>query len=80
MTKMTTEEAFVKVLQSHGIEHSFGIIGSAFMPISDYFLQQVLFFGMLLMSLTAVLLQMVTQELLEKCQWLLPRMDQVLQD
>ena len=30
--KMTTEEAFVKVLQMHGIEHSFGIIGSAFMP------------------------------------------------
>jgi len=37
MTKMTTEEAFVKVLQLHGIEHSFGIIGSAFMPISDLF-------------------------------------------
>ena len=37
MTKMTTEEAFVKVLQMHGIEHSFGIIGSAFMPISDIF-------------------------------------------
>jgi len=37
MTKMTTEEAFVKVLQSHGIEHAFGIIGSAFMPISDLF-------------------------------------------
>ena len=37
MTKMTTEEAFVKVLQMHGIEHSFGIIGSAFMPISDLF-------------------------------------------
>ena len=34
---MTTEEAFVKVLQMHGIEHTFGIIGSAFMPISDYF-------------------------------------------
>ena len=34
---MTTEEAFVKVLQMHGIEHSFGIIGSAFMPISDLF-------------------------------------------
>ena len=33
--KMTTEEAFVKVLQAHGIEHSFGIIGSAMMPISD---------------------------------------------
>ncbi|HWV80086.1 MAG TPA: sulfoacetaldehyde acetyltransferase [Hyphomicrobiaceae bacterium] len=37
MTKMTTEEAFVKVLQMHGIEHAFGIIGSAFMPISDLF-------------------------------------------
>ena len=35
--KMTTEEAFVKVLQSHGVEHCFGIIGSAFMPISDLF-------------------------------------------
>ena len=34
---MTTEEAFVKVLQKHGIEHAFGIIGSAFMPISDIF-------------------------------------------
>ena len=37
--KMTTEEAFVKTLQMHGIEHAFGIIGSAFMPISDLFLQ-----------------------------------------
>jgi sulfoacetaldehyde acetyltransferase len=36
-TKMTTEEAFIKVLQMHGIEHAFGIIGSAFMPISDLF-------------------------------------------
>ena len=35
--RMTTEEAFVKVLQHHGIEHAFGIIGSAFMPISDLF-------------------------------------------
>lgn len=35
--RMTTEEAFVKVLQQHGIEHAFGIIGSAFMPISDLF-------------------------------------------
>ncbi len=34
---MTTEEAFVKVLQMHGIEHTFGIIGSAMMPISDLF-------------------------------------------
>ena len=35
--KMTTEEAFVKVLQRHGVAHAFGIIGSAFMPISDLF-------------------------------------------
>ncbi len=35
--KMTTEEAFIKVLQAHGIQHAFGIIGSAFMPISDLF-------------------------------------------
>ncbi len=37
MTLMTTEEAFVKTLQMHGIEHAFGIIGSAMMPISDLF-------------------------------------------
>ena len=37
--KMTTEEAFIKTLQMHGIEHAFGIIGSAFMPISDLFPQ-----------------------------------------
>ncbi len=37
MSKMTTEEAFVKVLQKYGIQHAFGIIGSAFMPISDLF-------------------------------------------
>ncbi|MBB5221607.1 sulfoacetaldehyde acetyltransferase [Amaricoccus macauensis] len=35
--RMTTEEAFVKVLQMHGIAHAFGIIGSAMMPISDLF-------------------------------------------
>merc|ERR1719393_666830 len=35
--RMTTEEAFVKTLQAHGIRHSFGIIGSAMMPISDLF-------------------------------------------
>ncbi|MCK4861711.1 MAG: sulfoacetaldehyde acetyltransferase [Rhodobacteraceae bacterium] len=35
--EMTTEEAFVKVLQMHGIDNAFGIIGSAFMPVSDYF-------------------------------------------
>nr|WP_272210362.1 sulfoacetaldehyde acetyltransferase [Marinicella sp. W31]MDC2876234.1 sulfoacetaldehyde acetyltransferase [Marinicella sp. W31] len=37
--KMTTEEAFVKVLQMHSIQHAFGIIGSAMMPISDLFPQ-----------------------------------------
>ena len=36
---MTPDEAFVKVLQRHGIEHAFGIIGSAMMPISDLFPQ-----------------------------------------
>src|ERR1035441_1658956 len=35
--RMTTEGAFVKVLQRHGIAHAFGIIGSAFMPVSDLF-------------------------------------------
>src|SRR3954453_9241968 len=35
--RMTTEEAFVKVLQMHGIQHAFGFIGSALMPISDLF-------------------------------------------
>ena len=35
--RMTTEEAFVKTLQRHGIRDAFGIIGSAFMPISDLF-------------------------------------------
>jgi len=35
--RMTTEEAFVKTLQMHGISDAFGIIGSAFMPISDLF-------------------------------------------
>jgi len=35
--KMTTEEAFIKVLQMHGMEHAFGIIGSAMMPVSDLF-------------------------------------------
>jgi sulfoacetaldehyde acetyltransferase len=50
MTKMTTEEAFVKVLQMHGIENAFGIIGSAFMPVSDLFPKRGLHFGMLHMS------------------------------
>src|SRR4051794_18715632 len=37
LMKMTTEEAFVKVLQRHGIEHVFGFTASSFMPISDLF-------------------------------------------
>jgi sulfoacetaldehyde acetyltransferase len=37
--RMTTEEAFIKTLQLHGIENAFGIIGSAMMPISDLFEQ-----------------------------------------
>ncbi len=35
--EMTTEDAFVKVLQRHRISQAFGIIGSAMMPISDLF-------------------------------------------
>jgi sulfoacetaldehyde acetyltransferase len=35
--KMTTEEAFIKVLQMHGIDSAFGIIGSALMPVTDMF-------------------------------------------
>jgi len=35
--RMTTEEAFIKVLQNNGIKEAFGIIGSAMMPISDLF-------------------------------------------
>jgi len=35
--KMTTEEAFIKVVQAHGIDEAFGIIGSAMMPVSDLF-------------------------------------------
>ena len=31
--------AFIRVLQMHGIEHAFGTIGSAMMPISDPFPQ-----------------------------------------
>ena len=44
MTKMTTEEAFIKVLQMHGIENAFGIIGSAMMPVSDLFPQAGIMF------------------------------------
>ena len=37
--KMTTEEAFIKILQRHGIDSAFGIIGSAMMPVTDLFPQ-----------------------------------------
>ncbi len=33
--KMTTEEAFIKVLQMHGIDSAFGIIGSVMMHVTD---------------------------------------------
>ena len=40
--KMTTEEAFVKTLQMHGIRNAFGIIGSAssFLLIGVYLLYE----------------------------------------
>ena len=50
--KMTTEEAFVKVLQMHGIKDAFGIIGSAMMPISDLSLQRASSFGIVRTSVT----------------------------
>ncbi len=52
--KMTTEEAFVKVLQMHGLEHAFGIIGSAMMPVSDLFQKPVSNSGTVLTKLTPV--------------------------
>ena len=78
MTKMTTEEAFVKVLQMHGIEHAFGIIGSAFMPISDIFPDAGITFWDVAHETNGGLLQMVIQDLLEKCLWSLHKMDLVL--
>ena len=80
MTKMTTEEAFVKVLQMHGIEHAFGIIGSAFMPISDIFPDAGITFWDVAHETNGGLIQTATQELQEKCQWLLLRMVLELQD
>lgn len=35
--KMTPEKAFIKILQRHGFKRAFGIIGSAFMPVSGRF-------------------------------------------
>tara|TARA_B100001996_G_scaffold284436_1_gene224763 strand:+ start:367 stop:600 length:234 start_codon:yes stop_codon:yes gene_type:complete len=76
MTKMTTEEAFIKVLQKHGIEHAFGIIGSAFMPISDLFPDAGITFWDVAHETNGGLIADDTLELLEKCQWLLHKMVQ----
>ena len=35
--RTAAEEAFVKVMQAHGIANAFGIICSATMPTSDFF-------------------------------------------
>ena len=80
MAKMTTEEAFVKVLQMHGIEHAYGIIGSAFMPISDIFPDAGITFWDVAHETNGGLIAMVTHELLEKCLWSLHKMVQGLQD
>ena len=78
MTKMTTEEAFVKVLQMHGIEHSFGIIGSAFMPISDIFPDAGITFWDVAHETNGGLIADGYTDPLEKCQWSLHKMDLVL--
>ena len=75
MTKMTTEEAFVKVLQMHGIEHAFGIIGSAFMPISDIFPDAGITFWDVAHETNGGLIADGLREPLEKCQWSLHKMD-----
>lgn len=51
--KMTTEEAFVKTLQMHGIEHAFGIIGSASCPFRIFSHKQVSLSGIVLMKVRA---------------------------
>ena len=63
---MTTEEAFVKVLQMHGIKNAFGIIGSAFMPMSDLFPKAGITFCDVHTSQTVVLLLTDILEQLEK--------------
>lgn len=35
--KMTSQEAFVETLRTHGVRSAFGIVGSAFMPALDLF-------------------------------------------
>ena len=70
MTKMTTEEAFVKVLQMHGIEHSFGIIGSALCRFQIYFQKQVLLFGDVAHETNGGLIADGYTRSTGKCQWL----------
>jgi len=36
-TKMSSSEAFVETMSAHGVEHVFGIVGSAFMDALDIF-------------------------------------------
>ena len=76
MAKMTTEEAFVKVLQMHGIEHAFGIIGSAFMPISDIFPDAGITFWDVAHETNGGLIADGYTEQQEKCLWLLLKTDQ----
>ena len=78
MTKMTTEEAFVKVLQMHGIENAFGIIGSAFMPVSDLFPKAgIAFWDVAHESNGGLIADGYTRQL-EKLQCVLHKMDQEL--
>ena len=77
--RMTTEEAFVKVLQMHGIEHAFGIIGSAMMPISDLFCKRVSSSGTAHMKQMQALLPMATHAQPVPCLWPLLKMDQASQ-
>ena len=75
MAKMTTEEAFVKVLQKHGIQHAFGIIGSAFMPISDLFPKAGITFWDVAHESNGGIMAEVIQDQLVKLQCVLPKMD-----
>ena len=80
MTKMTTEEAFVKVLQMHGIEHAFGIIGSAFMPISDIFPEAGITFWDVAHETNGGLIADGYTDLQVKCLWSLHRTGQASLD
>ena len=55
----------------HGIEHSFGIIGSAFMAISDLFPKAGITFWDVAHETNGGLIAEDTPEQQEKCQWLL---------